>query len=865
MSVRRLHFVFWALLALSVRGAETTPEQASAAVRGWIATETPLGLSPQTSVAGAETRVAPDGATRIHVVTLSNGGYVLVPADDAIDPILVFSESGPVPDNDLGNPFWTLVCADLAARARSAEAVAHARERWANLLAAGGITPVEGRPRRSFAASPPSEDSVGVRVAPFLLSRWGQTTHDNTENGFPCFNLNIPEQYPCGCVATVGAQIMRHWEWPQSGVLPYERTCETNGIPLLLQGGGTNAYEWALMPFEPGTNETERAAIGRLTYDVAVSVGMRWTSVGGAATPYALALRLRDTFGYSNAVAAVFFENAYPYSLEDVKRIVVPNCDIRAPVAMAISGQIDGITYSHAVVVDGYGYSGGAFCMHVNFGWSGLSDAWYFPPDIGEYSVIDGFVFNVFPDLTGSIVSGRVLDESGEPVSGTLVELWLGSNVVRRTQSDANGVYGFVADPGTYRVVASWGQFSGSAEATAQETRGTALVQSSNDILIVLSADVCVGNSYDNDIVLSGLAPVPAPVFEPDSCTFHPFTNVVLSCTDPNARIHYTVDGRTPTRNSPVYSEPIFVDTTVTIRACAFVTGKPPSSVAEATYVYDVSADAPVGDYFSAPIVLSGGQGLYEISDNGNYSVEANEPLHMLYDEGYYYPQSQTVWYEWTSPLSGILTVRTFAQDGGSQYPTGVAVYLGDSLNTAERLAFNSEPDDEDTDWSTSATLPVERNVTYRIVGMMLPYLENDPTSIHPCSFSMAWSLQRTETASTPVPVPYAWLSAFPSIGDGSDDAYEALAHADSDGDGFPNWAEYAANSDPASGSDFLRCDIGTSAAGALTVTVYPETAREGFPRILQGKVNLNDQDWTDLSAPVAPYRFFRYVIRLSP
>ena len=134
-----------------------------------------------------------------------------------------------------------------------------------------------------------------------------------------------------------------------------------------------------------------------------------------------------------------------------------------------------------------------------------------------------------------------------------------------------------------------------------------------------------------------------------------------------------------------------------------------------------------------------------------------------------------------------------------------------------------------------------------------------------PCSFSMAWSLQPTETASTPVPVPYAWLSAFPSLDGTGDDAYEALAHADSDGDGFPNWVEYAANSDPASGSDFLRCDIGTDPAGALSVTVFPETAREGYPRVLQGKVRLDDPVWTDLSAPAEPYRFFRCIIRLSP
>ena len=47
------------------------------------------------------------------------------------------------------------------------------------------------------------------------------------------------------------------------------------------------------------------------------------------------------------------------------------------------------------------------------------------------------------------------------------------------------------------------------------------------------------------------------------------------------------------------------------------------------------------------------------------------------------------------------------------------------------------------------------------------------------------------------VTVPYAWLDGqFPGQG-GTVAAYEALARADSDGDGFPNWQEYLLDTDP--------------------------------------------------------------------
>ena len=860
MRLRSLLRIVLALPALAAPAAETTPDQAASAVRAWLAQAGAFGFPADAEVASVERfGTEGDGAARPYVAALTTGGFVVVAGDDGSDPILAFRPSGSVPAAGTGDPFWTLVFADLAARRASPDAAERARRRWAELLGTDAGRAPALRLRSAARSAPPA--GADIRVDSFLETHWGQTTHDNTENGFPCFNLYVPEQYPCGCVATVGAQIMRHWEWPQGGIRPFSRTCWTNDVPVVLQVLATNAYDWASMPFVPGTNETERAAIGRLTHDVAVSVGMQWTPAGGGSSPYVLGLRLKDTFGYSNAVPVIFYPNAYPYSLEEVKRIVVPNCDVRAPVAMSISGEMSGVNYSHAVVVDGYGYSGGEFCLHVNFGWSGLSDAWYFPPAFGEYSAIDGFVFNVFPESTGSVVSGRVFDESGAPVDGAVVELRGASNVLfQTTSSDARGFYGFVTEPGTYRVAAAWGQASGEIEVSAGETKGTEIVESTDGGLYVYSANASVGNTFDNDIVLSGLSSVPAPVFDPGSCLFHPSTNVVLSCADPDARIHYTLDGATPTPNSPLYSGPIFIDATVTIRARAFVTGKNPSPVVSATYAYDDSADAPEGDLFADPIVLSGESGRHVLPDNARYTVEQGEPYHTL-DEAGAYQQTRTVWHLWTAPRSGILVLRTSAEDDDYLWPTAVAVYRGDSLATAERLGFGAEPDEND-DWATGMETFVAAGETYRIVGMMTWNPADAPDA--PVSFSLEWAL-KTETAGAPVPVPYDWLTAhWP--GSGTDAAAcEALALEDADGDGFPAWAEYAANTDPTNAADRLRCDISFGANGAVTLGVFPETAREGYPRVLQGKVRLDDRDWTDLSAPAEPYRFFRCVIRPSP
>jgi len=79
----------------------------------------------------------------------------------------------------------------------------------------------------------------------------------------------------------------------------------------------------------------------------------------------------------------------------------------------------------HGVVVDGYGYDTSTRAKtlyhHVNMGWSGHEDIWYNLPDIGNYDTIPVCIYNIFPEGTGEIISGRVTDASGQPIWGASV------------------------------------------------------------------------------------------------------------------------------------------------------------------------------------------------------------------------------------------------------------------------------------------------------------------------------------------------------------------------------------------------------------------------------------------------------------
>lgn len=85
-------------------------------------------------------------------------------------------------------------------------------------------------------------------------------------------------------------------------------------------------------------------------------------------------------------------------------------------------------------------------------------------------------------------------------------------------------------------------------------------------------------------------AAVATPAFSPNGGTYYETQQVTLSCSTADAIIHYTIDGTEPTTASAVYSTPIKVETTTTIKAIASK-GDDLSDVASATYNMSVNVD----------------------------------------------------------------------------------------------------------------------------------------------------------------------------------------------------------------------------------------------------------------------------------
>ncbi len=107
---------------------------------------------------------------------------------------------------------------------------------------------------------------------------------------------------------------------------------------------------------------------------------------------------------------------------------------------------------------------------------------------------------------------------------------------------------------------------------------------SSNETLYAVAG----GAAYESSSVGSASyiiqASVATPTFSPAAGTYNSSQSVTLSDATPDATIYYTTDGSIPTTSSTVYTGPMTVGSTETLKAIAAVTGDSNSAVASAAY-----------------------------------------------------------------------------------------------------------------------------------------------------------------------------------------------------------------------------------------------------------------------------------------
>ncbi|MHC4204562.1 MAG: C10 family peptidase [Planctomycetota bacterium] len=440
------------LLCSSIWARPATEYEAEMVVSGWLKSSTqPLGAALSRRIRDVETFTGWDSRTAYYVVNLEPSGYVIVSTDDRIEPIIAFSAQGAY-DFSFENPLVALTTIDLNGRmeafrntyylqaAVEKPTAAKTQGKWRHFINLAADS--EGRYNQMSMTNPGD-----IRVLPLLRSRWGQAK----ACGDNLYNYYTPSNYPCGCLATTMAQVMRYYEYPTGPIGVHEYAIEVSGTRGQRENtrGGDGlggAYNWSDMPLRPledcnNLTETKRQAIGALCYDAGIAVEMRYEPDGSGALMPDAKNAMVDLFQYSNVVLG-YDSNRNIHSV--LTEIINPNLDAKAPVILAISDPFDP-NGGHAVVCDGYGYESSTLYHHLNMGWNGTDDIWYNLPDIDavshKYTTVFGCLYNISTSGAGEIISGRVMDPDGRPVINAKISAEPGGRTPLVVFTDDRGIY----------------------------------------------------------------------------------------------------------------------------------------------------------------------------------------------------------------------------------------------------------------------------------------------------------------------------------------------------------------------------------------------------------------------------------------
>lgn len=376
-------------------------------------------IKPLSIAKGPELKTGVAGDPYYIFVTESGPGFVIVSADDSLQPIIGYSldnnfDSENIPEGLAG------YLGDYAA--------------IAGALAEKGIE--YKRATRG-----------GAAVEPLMKVKWNQ--------GEP-YNRLVPmygnDHAVTGCVATAMAQVMKYHNFPPSGhgVVTNNESSVELGYP----------YDWENMldeysysyPDNYQYTDAQATAVATLMRDVGYAVNMKYGSSSAAYSTDIPAAMCRN-FNYSSDIKYVIRETYTTQTwIDEIRNSLLRN----EPV---LYGGTDG-KYGHQFVCDGIDTDD---MLHINWGWGGSSDGYFdmnilSPSDLGigagngAYFKDQDMVLNIRPgnpdadnlDKKFPLTIGRFHHPYSLPADGKLEGYFgLSVQIYNSTGSEINrGEYG---------------------------------------------------------------------------------------------------------------------------------------------------------------------------------------------------------------------------------------------------------------------------------------------------------------------------------------------------------------------------------------------------------------------------------------
>ena len=371
-------------------------------------------VTPETARKAATTFLNNNGAKTAQLTDLSkaagfsnlyifNGeqGFVVMAADDCVQPVLGYSLSGTfvaedMPDNVRG---WLQGYNDEIQYAIDSKmsATAETSKMWRDLT--------EGNSKAGKAT---------IVVNPLIQTKWSQNKYYNAL----CPEISGgPEGHAyTGCVATAMAQIMKYWGYPSHGIGSHSYTW--NGQTLSADFGNTT-YDWNNMAnyyqlyYVNGTDQygtsvsntqEQITAVATLMYHCGVAVNMDYGAGGSSASSTNIVNAIKTYFNYSSTVE--YKEKA---NYEDAAwiQMVKNELEARRPVEYSGRSGTGNNTSGHSFICDGYD---NADYFHFNWGWWGHYDGYFSLNNLntganssqpgagnGNYTYVQSAIFGIEP------------------------------------------------------------------------------------------------------------------------------------------------------------------------------------------------------------------------------------------------------------------------------------------------------------------------------------------------------------------------------------------------------------------------------------------------------------------------------------
>ncbi len=246
-------------------------------------------------------------------------------------------------------------------------------------------------------------------VQPLLKTTWGQNAPYNQYCPTRANSSGEQENCPVGCVALALGQIMKYYNYPETG--KGYKSYQPFGLSEAISADFENTqYKWELMKDsyvrvlnKNFYTDEEADAVATLLFHVGVSVGTIYALSGSSAFAYANIPRdMVENFRYEEE--GIRYVSRSDYDKEEWMALIFNELSNGRPIFYAGNSPTYG---GHAFVLDGYDATGK---VHINWGWRG-SDNDYYDIDLLEgennYSENQSMVIGIMPpsDVNATIAT----------------------------------------------------------------------------------------------------------------------------------------------------------------------------------------------------------------------------------------------------------------------------------------------------------------------------------------------------------------------------------------------------------------------------------------------------------------------------